>query len=113
MEDGGRYIVVFRYTKKAGDYHGIITWTSYPTEEEFNKIYTQEEMAYREVVEKGVTQERAIELTRQTPFACRIAAASQDATDADGNFNPIVFRVEVEKAVFAEMFSTKTDYSKK
>ncbi len=104
MEDANRYIVVFRYTKKAGGYHGIITWTSYPSEEEFIQAYTPEMAAYQEVVEKGITQERAIELTRQTPFACRIRAAKQEATDSDGNFNPVIFQMEVEKAIFAEMF---------
>lgn len=113
MKDEGRYVVVFRYTKEAGGYHGVITWTSYPSEEEFNQAYTPEMATHQEVVEKGVTQERAIELTRQTPFACRIAAARQEATDDDGEFNPFIFQMELDNAIFAEMEDRKETLRKR
>ena len=31
------YIVAFRYTKATGGYHGIVTWTSFDSKEEFEK----------------------------------------------------------------------------
>jgi hypothetical protein len=96
------YNVAFRYTEKTGGYQGVITWCSFPSEEEFNKWYTPEVRANREVVEKGVTRERAIELGLSTPLECWLAAAREAAIGPNGEVNKYRLDHELEKVFFAE-----------
>lgn len=97
-----RYNVVFRYTKEAGGYHGVMTSTSFSSKEEFDKWYTPEIRAREEIVEEGITDERAVELVHQTPFACRIAASIQEATDPDGKVDKDILKMQIKNALFAE-----------
>lgn len=63
------YNVAFVGTPAAGDYEGVITWSAYPSKEEFDKAYTPEMKAKQAIVEEGITDERAVELAKQTPEA--------------------------------------------
>jgi len=99
------YIVAFRYTKATGGYHGIVTWTSFDSKEEFEKWYTPDIREREEVVEEGTTDDRAIELTNQTPLACRIAACAQDATDEDGQINQAILDFKIRSVLVGECFS--------
>lgn len=54
------YAVVFRTIGGACD--GAITWTSFTDEAQFQEWYDDEAESKFEVVESGVTKERAIEL---------------------------------------------------
>lgn len=75
------YNVAFVYTKEAGGYEGIVTWTSYPSKEEFDKMWKEypEEVRKKErILEEGITPERCIELVEQTPQACHQAAALEE-----------------------------------
>lgn len=61
------YNVAFVGTPASGDYEGVITWSSYLSKEEFDKAYTPEMKAKQAIVEEGITDERAVELAKQTP----------------------------------------------
>lgn len=105
------YIVAFRYTRKTKGYHGIMTWTRFPSKEYFDNWYTPELRTKQEIVEEGITQERAIELTHQTPFACRIAAAFQEATDRKGKVHSDILEMKIEEALLAEQYAIKVKQS--
>jgi hypothetical protein len=64
------YNVAFVGTAASGYYEGVITWSSYLSKEEFDKAYTPEMRAKQAIVEEGITDERAVELAKQTPEAC-------------------------------------------
>lgn len=97
------YNVAFTFTKNAGGYEGIITWTSFPSKEYFDKWYTDDIKSHQEVVEEGITPERAVRLANSTPFACRKAAAIQDATDPKtGEVNEEILTYKLTSALFAQ-----------
>lgn len=106
-KNGRGYRVVFRGTKAAGGYEGIMTWTQFASKKDFDKWYTLEMKRKETIVEEGVTEERAVELTMQTPFACRVAAAIQEAFDGDGYFDSDIFQMKITSAVFAEQEARK------
>lgn len=103
----GPYIVSFRYTRKAGGYHGVITWTIFPSKENFDKWYTPEIKERQEIVEEGISKERAVELTHSTPLACRIAASIQEATYDDGKVDEAILDMTIKNAIFAEQVARK------
>ena len=102
----GSYNVAFRYTREAGGYHGVMTWTSFSSKEDFDKWYTPDIKAREEVVEEGISEERAIELTRSTPLACRVAAGIQEATGdggkVDKKVDKAVLGMTIKNAIIAE-----------
>jgi hypothetical protein len=74
--------VVFVHTREAGGYEGVIVWSSWSTEADFEKSYTEwpeEKKNKQRILEKGISSERCVELVKQTPIACYIAAAVQKA----------------------------------
>lgn len=74
------YNVAFVYTREAGGFEGVVTWSAWATEAEFDQAFTgwsEKEKKEKRILEKGISQERCIELVHQTPAACRIAAALQ------------------------------------
>jgi hypothetical protein len=77
------YIVSFRYTQAAGAYDGVITWTPFSSKEEFDKLRRNGSFKTQVVVEEGITQERAIELTRSTPVTSYRRVALFESTDPD------------------------------
>lgn len=97
------YNVAFVFTKEAGGYEGVITWTSFPSKEYFNKWYTEDIKSHQEVVEEGITSERAVYLANSTPLACRRAAALHDATDPKtGEVNEEIFTHKLTSALLAQ-----------
>lgn len=102
-----RYNVAFRYTKKTGGFHGNITWTTFANKEEFDKWYTPKICERQEIVEEGITEERAIELVQTVPFACRIAACVQGATTPDGEINQDILEAKMATTLFADQLSSK------
>jgi hypothetical protein len=54
------YIVVFR--NLTDECKGVITWSTFKSKEDFDNRYDAEMRGLYEVVEQGVTQERAQEL---------------------------------------------------
>lgn|GEM_PF-2075091 len=103
--DGG-YNVVFCYTKEAGGYRGVRTWTSYASKEEFDRLFTPERRAHETIVEEGVTSERAIELVDQTPVGCYIMAGIDDATDQEtGEVDPFILGMKLKSVAFLMAFS--------
>lgn len=85
-----------------GAYQGIVTWTSFSSKADFDKWYTDEIRAREEVVEEGISQNRAMQLVDSTPLKCRIAAAKQDATEPDGTVNEFILEMELAKVAFVE-----------
>ncbi|MDO9231528.1 MAG: hypothetical protein Q7U36_03590 [bacterium] len=98
----GSYNVVFRYTKPARGYCGVITWKSFTDKQHFdNWLNANLNIKERqEVVEEGVTEERAIELVRQTPFKCYIASSVQESITPDGKFNLNRFMMKINGLLF-------------
>lgn len=67
------YIVALAYTRAAGIYEGVITWTQFLNKADFDRWFTEDIRKKQRVVEEGISSERAVELAEQTPLACRIA----------------------------------------
>ena len=97
-----RYNVAFRYTKVTGGYHGVITWTGFESKAAFDAWYTDDLKARQEVVEEGVSEERCVELTQQTPLACRQAAILHDATLPDGTVDHEILAIKLQTLAFAQ-----------
>lgn len=96
------YNVAFAFTKEAGGYEGVITWTSFASKEDFDKWYTADIKSRQRVVEEGITSDRAQELALSTPVACRMAAAIHDATDPKtGDVNKDILDMKLCTALFA------------
>lgn len=75
VEGERMYHVVFRNTSGSTS-HGVITWSSFNSEADFEQWHTGKMKQWYAVVERGVTEERAIELC-STPEATAIAMVSQ------------------------------------
>lgn len=77
------YIAATRGTAKAGGYAGVVTWSDWGTKKKFESYLASQDE--QEVVEEGITQDRAIELCEAVPRAFHIEAALDDATDPSTN----------------------------
>lgn len=96
------YNVAFVYTREAGGYEGVVTWTSFASKEKFDEFYTDEIKARERVVEEGISPERCVELVNRTPAACRIAAAFEEAKDpGTGEIDSGVLSLHLFQAQFA------------
>ncbi|MDD4761919.1 MAG: hypothetical protein PHZ25_02770 [Candidatus Pacebacteria bacterium] len=104
------YNVAFRKTSKTGGFQGIITWMSFSSKNDFEKWYTDEIREQNEVVEEGITEERAVELTKTTPIKCWIAAAKQKATQPDGTINTFILEMEMVAVRFMAQEAVKRGY---
>lgn len=60
---------------------GVITWSVYPSEAVFNDWFEKHGNLKTEVVEKGITEERAIALSRSTPRSAHISNAIDASID--------------------------------
>ena len=87
MADPVAYNVAFRYTNQAGGFAGVITWTSYSSKEEFDAQWAQRNNGMEEIVEEGITAERAMELASSTLGQCRMNAILEEHTGPDGAVN--------------------------
>jgi len=97
------YNVAFRYTEKTAGYHGIITWSSFVDKAVFDVWYTPKIKARMEVVEEGISDERAVELTRSTPLECRIASSVQEARNEDGTINSTILDMNLQSTILAHL----------
>jgi hypothetical protein len=97
-----RYNVVFRNTKANGSSEGLITYRSFESKEAFNKQYTAKIKKLEAIVEEGVSDERAIKLCAQTPFACKIASAVKEAIGSGGNIHEGTLYTLVGNAITTE-----------
>ena len=79
-EDTG-YNVALRYNKAAGGYEGVITWTSFSSKADFDKWFREKEPKDQDVVEEGISDKRAVALTRTTPKVAYIRSALEDSLD--------------------------------
>lgn len=110
MEDPMSYNVAFVYTQEAGSHAGIVTWSSWPSKGDFDKAFAEwpEELKrVQRVLEEGITRERAVELVGQTPTACRISAAFEEATLPDGAIDPFVLDMELQQLAFLMYFERR------
>lgn len=71
------YNVVFEHSDTTNLYFGIRTWTDYRSPEYFSKNYKPTNI--EKILEEGVSQDQALNLTSLTPEICRIAAAIEEA----------------------------------
>jgi len=99
-----RYNVAFVYTKKAEGYEGVRTWTTFESKAGFDKWYTDKVKAMQTVLEEDITEERAIQLTEQTPVSSYVGAAIQEASNPDGSINPELLKLELQNLALARMF---------
>ena len=96
------YNVAFANTRAMGAQEGIITWTPFESKEEFDKFYTNDMKRFFRVIEEGISNERCIELVKQTPIACRIAAAIAESEDSEtGEINQELLKFRLEMVKFA------------
>ena len=97
------YWVAFRYTAKAGGYQGVVTASPYDSKTAFDKFCASAEgkecLTVQEIVEHGITRERAIELAKSTPRECRMAAAFEEAERNPRN--PLALDWALQKAAIA------------
>ena len=63
------YNVVFRNIDEGSVYFGAITWTTYKSKMDFDEMRHTHVERGQEIVAEGVTNERAVELARSTPYA--------------------------------------------
>lgn len=96
------YNVSFANTSKTKGYEGVVTWTSFESEEKFDEWYTEEIQKTHRIVEKGISDERCIELVRTTPKACRIAASLEEAIGQDGEVNIDILAMQLANLKFLE-----------
>lgn len=107
----GDYNVVFEYTAKAGGYAGVRTFTSYDDEADLKKH--QNLNSHERIVAKGVTLEKAQELTALTPEFSRLTVIIEEACYAkDEHVDPKILEHHLMMAIFAlkhdrEMRKTK------
>ena len=73
------YIAALRYNSNAGGYTGVITWTDWGTKEKLDSFIASQNQ--QEVVEEGITADRAVELVRTTPTAARIESCIDETTN--------------------------------
>ncbi len=86
MKNGKEYLVAFRGTEAAGGFKGIVTWTAFTSKEDFDKWCAREGKKSLEkagILEEGITEDRAVELTKSTPIESRITAAMEQAVDPE------------------------------
>jgi hypothetical protein len=94
------YNVALRYGPEVEGYAGIITWSTFPTKEEFDAWHASQ--SEQEIVEEGISEDRCVELVRTTPVAARAAAAFFDSTDqTTGTLDPKMLGGELERLRFA------------
>lgn len=94
------YNVVFRNGDETSGYYGVITWTSFQSKEDFGQWYEKlspEVKTSNQVVEGGVTRERAIELVEMTPYVSYLVAAVSEAIMPDGKVNRGILRMQLAK----------------
>ena len=87
------HIVALRYTAAAGDYAGVITWTPFTSKKDFDEWFNTIGKKDQEVVEEGISEERAIELCQTTPLRSYVAAAIDESTNpTTGHINDDLVR---------------------
>lgn len=98
---GRDYNVVFRYTRLAGGYCGVVTWTSFLCKEEFDAWYTPDIRAREAVIAQGVTPGRAVELVRATDPVCYFTASIEAARHpVTREISPTILAHKLETALF-------------
>lgn len=97
------YNVAFVNTAATGGFEGVITWSSFKSKEDFDKWFTDElKLAYR-VVEEGISTERCVELTRQTPLESYVASAfDKSRSPGTGKINREILNMELGNVLIAE-----------
>jgi len=83
-------VVLCNKGKEVSAYAGIITWTSLTSEEDFEAWYDDEMKENYDILAKGVSDGRAIEITEETPLVSRVAVA---LFEADGNDDMLRMRL--------------------
>ncbi len=95
------YNVAFVYTREAGAYEGVVTWTTFESKQGFDKWYTEDIRKREKVVEEGISEARCVDLVRQTPQACRTAVAFEEARDPEsGEIDPKLLPYTLTNAMF-------------
>ncbi len=96
------YNVVFQYTKNAGAYEGVITWTSFKNKEDFEKCHTLELQRMEKVIAVGVSEEEAVRLVNTTPPEAYAKVAYQEAINPKtGLVNSHILRANINATVSA------------
>jgi hypothetical protein len=70
------YVVALRYTSKAGGYAGVVTSTDFGSKAEFDAWFLTQDK--HEVVEEGITLDRAVQLADATPVKCLLMSAVEE-----------------------------------
>ncbi|MCX6712615.1 MAG: hypothetical protein NTY66_00190 [Candidatus Vogelbacteria bacterium] len=110
----------FVYTALTEGFEGVRTWTSFSSKEDFDAerhvIIDGEKYMYdgrEKVVAEGLSNEECKQLCRQTPRACRVAAAFQRATGPRGAVSPEILAMELFGLGLAEAEAEQIERMKK
>jgi hypothetical protein len=95
------YNVVFVYTKAAGGYEGVRTWSDFGTKEKFQTWLAEQKELLNNVIAEGVTEDRAKELIAKTPIRAYLCSAVHEAVELDGSFNSDKYKTELETILAA------------
>lgn len=82
-----KYIVTLRGKRGSGANCGVVNWTHFPTKEEFDRWFDDKVKALYELVEEGITQERAQELCQSSRSTSSSAIASRLAGREDARID--------------------------
>lgn len=95
------YAVALRYTSKAGGYAGVVTWSNFASKADFDNWLAS--CDDQEVVEEGITDERAMELSLATPIKCRLMAAVEDSCNKKtGEVSPVLLISNIQQILMLE-----------
>ncbi len=92
------YVVVFRGAGDHGNYPGVITWTEFDSEDQFNQ-WLLETGVTDEVVASGITANEAINIVRNSSALPDIGLAFHEATRG-GEFNEALLEMKLQTLAY-------------
>lgn len=103
------YNVAFRGTSKENGYAGVVTWTPFASKAAFDEYWRSADQTIQEIVEEGITDNRAAELVRTTPLQSYINAAIMSSRDPiTGDFDLTYMNNKLESVRYLEQVRTLT-----
>ncbi len=102
------FIVVFESTPESGAYNGIRTFTSFKSEQDFNKFYTPKRQKMKCVIAKGVSREKALDLTKISPLIAYLQVAKEEALKYKQHFVRI-FSMKLSAIIVMEVVKNGID----
>lgn len=101
MTETKGYFAAFRCTSKENGHAGIITWSRFDSKKDFDDFWKGQDHSIQEIVEEGITSERAVELVQTTPHQAYINAAIMDSRHpVTGDFHLDILEMKLQAVSF-------------